>query len=345
MGNKPNTAARTAGTMTGKRAQDKRSNYRESVLDITGKPVQASQASETTLPRLKNIFAVPVKILADYQLPVFQKSDDEKQFIEGVVQDNFIFSGVERAELTNLINAFQAFNVSSGEKIITEGEVGDFFYILQEGSVTFTVKGNHVGSAEKGSSFGDLALLYDCPRAATCTAVGECKLWRVEQGAFRQILANSTINKDRAVLDTLKKVPFLKDLEIEYLNKITNSVETKKFGAGTKIIKKGEVGLEFYVVKSGEVSIHDIEVGGRQFDDRVLKAGDYFGERAIVTAEPRVANITATSDVTTLTLSREKFLEVVGPLEDLMKKHNDLMILVGFQFSFVIQIAYVVTLS
>lgn len=342
MGNKSSTNARK---MMGNRAQEKHSTYRESVLDITGKPVQASQASETTLPRLKNIFAAPVKILADYQFPVFEKSDNEKQFIEGVVKDNFIFSGVEPVELTNLINAFQAFNVSNGEKIITEGEVGDFFYILQEGSVKFTVKGNHVGSAESGSSFGDLALLYDCPRAATCTAVGECKLWRVEQGAFRQILANSTINKDRAVLDTLKKVPFLKDLEIEYLNKIANSVETKKFAAGNKIIKKGEVGLEFYVVKSGEVSIHDIEVGGREFEDRILKAGDYFGERAIVTAEPRVANITAMSDVTTLTLSREKFLEVVGPLEDLMKKQNDLMILVGFQFLFAISIANVVTLN
>ena len=317
--------------------QPRRSHYRESVLDITGKPVESSsnnrpqtgQATETHQPRLKNIFAAPVKISEDFVFPIYDKSDEDRRFIALAVQDNFIFAGVDNAELTNLINAFQVHEATSGEKIITEGETGDYFYILQHGSVIFTVGGANVGEAAAGSSFGDLALLYDCPRAATCTAVGECKLWRVDQNAFRQILANTTLNKDRAVLDTLRKVTFLKDLEIEYLNKIANSVETKTFKKGTRIVTKGEQGLEFYVLKEGKVSVEDIESGGRRFDNQVYGPGDYFGERAIVREEPRAANIVATTDVTTLTLSREKFLEVVGPLESLIKKTNDLVMLVS----------------
>ncbi len=317
-----------------------RRHYRESVLDITGKPVatgrgsggqnQAQAAnSAAQLPRLKNIFAAPVKISEDFVFPIYEKTPEDRRFIELAVQDNFIFSGVESAELENLINAFQSYKASSGEPIITEGEVGDYFYILHTGSVVFTVGGNNVGEAAVGSSFGDLALLYDCPRAATCTAVGECQLWRVDQNAFRQILANTTLNKDRAVLDTLRKVSFLKDLEIEYLNKIANSVETKKFKKGARIIQKGEQGLEFYVLKEGKVSVEDIEVGGRTYDNQVYGPGDFFGERAILKVEPRAANIVATTDCTTLTLSREKFLEVVGPIEDLIKKTNDLVMLVS----------------
>ena len=75
--------------------------------------------------------------------------------------------------------------------------------------------------------------------------------------------------------------------------------------------------------------MEDIEVGGRTYDNQVYGPGDFFGERAILKVEPRAANIVATTDCTTLTLSREKFLEVVGPIEDLIKKTNDLVMLVS----------------
>ncbi len=341
----------TTSQPTSQQPRSAASGVHGSIIDITGKPFSAQshnddgQASEQTsnagttggngngnaakVPRLKNIFAAPVKVMSDFVFPVYPKSESDRDFIESVVKDNFIFAGVDAGQLTNLLNAFEEFNASDKTNIITEGETGDYFYILQNGAVTFTVNGESVGEASDGGSFGDLALLYDCPRAATCTTVGSCKLWRVDQNAFRQILANSTLNKDRAVLDTLKKVPFLKGLDIEYLNKIANSVETKKFSKGTKIIKKGEVGLEFFVVKSGSVSVEDIESGGRHYDNQTLSDGAYFGERAIVKEEPRAANVIAIDDVTTLTLSRETFLEVVGPLESLMRKTNDLMVLVS----------------
>lgn len=77
------------------------------------------------------------------------------------------------------------------------------------------------------------------------------------------------------------------------------------------------------------MSIEDIEVGGRTYDNQLLGPGDYFGERAIVKEEPRAANIIAFTEVTALTLSREKFLEVVGPLEQVMQKSNVLMVLKG----------------
>jgi cAMP-dependent protein kinase regulator len=307
-------------------------NFRESVLDITGKPVNMSQTAAdggpTGVPRLKNIFAAPVKIDADYVFPVYEKSEEDLKFVESVAKENFIFSGVDATELVNLLNAFESYTAVKGDKIITEGETGDYFYILQKGKVRFTVDGATVGEASDGASFGDLALLYNCPRAASCTADSSCQLWRVEQGAFRQILANSTLNKDKAVLDTLKKVSFLQDLDIEYLHKMANAVETKTFSKGSQLIKKGDQGLEFFVLKSGKVTVSDIEVGGKKFDDQILESGAYFGERAIVKEEPRAANVYATTAVTTLVLSRKQFLEILGPLEDLMTKTNTLRSLV-----------------
>ena len=314
--------------------------YRESVLDITGKPIndhvpnQPNQATSTIMnrPRMKDIFAAPVKIIDNYIFPIYDKSNIDRTFIEHAVKDNFIFSNIDNSsssQLSNLIDAFEVTYPTINEIIIKEGEVGDYFYILQNGQVHFTIKGQFVGDATDGASFGDLALLYDSPRAATCIVKSEkTKLWRVERNAFRQIIVNSTLNKDKAILDTLKKVPFLKELAIDVLNKIANSVEMKSFTNGTKIINKGDVGLEFFVIKSGQVQVQNIVVGGETYDDHIIEAGGYFGERAIVKAEPRAADIVAMTDVVTLTLSRDKFLEVVGPLEKLMQKNNDLIALV-----------------
>jgi hypothetical protein len=181
-----------------------RSAYKESVLDITGRPVAQSLSKKSNAPsisRLKTVFTAPVKIDKDYIFPKYDKSDEDRAFIGSIVEDNFIFSGVDQTELVNLLNAFELYSAANNETIITEGEVGDYFYILQHGSIDYVVKGQKVGEAKEGSSFGDLALLYNCPRAATCTATSKCHLWRVDQLTFRNIIINNTLSKDRTVLD------------------------------------------------------------------------------------------------------------------------------------------------
>jgi CRP-like cAMP-binding protein len=128
----------------------------------------------------------------------------------------------------------------------------------------------------------------------------------------------------------LRTVPFLKDLQIEYLNKMAQAAEMIKFTSGQTIIKRGDPGHTFYIIKEGSVQVKDIDVGGRKYDDHVLSKGEFFGERAIIQEEPRAANIVALKNCTTLAITREIFLEVVGPLDELVKKTNDLRVLVSF---------------
>jgi len=51
------------------------------------------------------------------------------------------------------------------------------------------------------------------------------------------------------------------------------------------------------------------------------EAGDYFGERALLTDKPRAANIVATSDCRVLTLDRPSFQRVLGPVSDILKRN------------------------
>ena len=52
--------------------------------------------------------------------------------------------------------------------------MGDFFYILASGTCDIYKDGNLVLQVSEGMGFGELALLYDSPRAATVVATSDC---------------------------------------------------------------------------------------------------------------------------------------------------------------------------
>ena len=102
--------------------------------------------------------------------------------------------------------------------IINEGEKGDNFYIVQTGEFAVFLKklpGKCVKTYSAGESFGELALLYNSPRAATvkCTASGT--LWALDRTTFRAILTDSKQANDSGMLDFLKTIALFASLTHE----------------------------------------------------------------------------------------------------------------------------------
>jgi|UPI000581A41D CRP-like cAMP-binding protein/tRNA A-37 threonylcarbamoyl transferase component Bud32 len=268
--------------------------------------------------RAQNIFAAPIDLTERYQTPRYPKSDAAVQFIDSALEDNFIFASLSSTERRLLIDAMMMEQVPAGTVIIKQGETGDFFYVVEEGHVSFAVDNQHVGSTGRGGSFGELALLYNCPRAATCLANTVCRLWKVDQKTFRHMLANNTNTQQKDINDVLRKVPFLAELDDRDLLRISDALTSVTFPEGERIINKGDVGEVFYIIREGSTKVHDIGFGDSTYVDQPLGPGDFFGERALITGDPRVANVTATSSCTCLCLSRDTFEKVLGPLQGLI---------------------------
>ena len=103
--------------------------------------------------------------------------------------------------------------ISSGQVVIKEGEDGSgspdgnmYFYIVAEGKLKYTQKGKPIAGdgpqgAGPGDSFGELALLSNCPRAATVTATEACKLYQVDRDTFRFMMKEATIHQTEEVID------------------------------------------------------------------------------------------------------------------------------------------------
>jgi len=268
------------------------------------------------------VFSPSFHVDENYSPPKFPKTQEQRAVLHKVLEDNFLFSDLRSEELEQLIDAMQQERVENDVVIIQQGDTGDFFYVVESGRVRFVLDDEgDVGFCDEGGSFGELALLYDSPRAASCIASSATvDLWKVDQKTFRYLIAYQSQQQTDQMKDLLKKISLFKDLAASDLNRFSNSLTPVHWKQGARIVEKGEEGNVFYIIQDGKVKIHDIGLGDSTFEDQTLGPGSWFGERALLTGEPRAANVTALSDVTTMAMDRETFETTIGPMKVLMER-------------------------
>lgn len=122
-------------------------------------------------------------------------SPDEVAALLGRVE---LFQGLPPDELRGVAAIVAAIAVESGEVLFDEGEPGDCFYVVSEGSVEI-VKGTQGGGEEKlavrraGEAFGEMALLNDAPRSATARAVEHSQLLTLSRDDFQKLLGDDSL--------------------------------------------------------------------------------------------------------------------------------------------------------
>lgn len=115
--------------------------------------------------------------------------------------------------------------------------------------------------------------------------------------------AESQIRKLR---DTLQKVDFLYQLKINELDTLMEALKKRKCPAGNVIIKEGDPGDAFYMVASGQV-----EVSAHGKPVAVRKAGEFFGESALVNDAPRSATVKAAVETELYVLYKADFSRIL----------------------------------
>jgi len=146
----------------------------------------------------------------------------------------------------------------------------------------------------------------------------ECLLWSLERLAFTSIIKSSVRKKREKYEDFLEKVEILKCLNAYEKTKICDSLREYWFKDGDKIINQGDDGNQFFMVIEGTCkAVKD----GKDVKD--YQSGDFFGERALLKDEPRAADIVATSEVCCVSLDRDSFKRLLGPLEEILGRNEE----------------------
>jgi len=167
-----------------------------------------------------------------------------------------------------------------------------------------------------GDAFGELALLYNAPRAATIKAKTDSELWALDRRTFNFIVKDSAQLKRDKYEEFLKEVPILKNVDSYERNKLADGIKESWYKQGDYVIKEGTEGDVFFLIMSGKaIATKTLTPGHPATQVASYKEGDYFGERALLKNEPRAANIIAESELQVIKLDRKSFRRLLGPIE------------------------------
>jgi MFS family permease len=89
-------------------------------------------------------------------------------------------------------------SVPAGETIIRQGDAGDRYFAIADGTVEVLHDGTRLNTLERGEGFGEIALLHDVPRTATVRAVTDGRLIAIERDAFLIALTGHAPTRARA---------------------------------------------------------------------------------------------------------------------------------------------------
>ena len=297
-------------------------------LDNIIEKMPEQKKKQSLLPRA----AVSAEAYGDYnktenfKARYIEKTQDQIQRIKSMIIHSFIFGNLESKDMEIVINAMEEKKYKSGDIIIKQGENGDILYCIEEGECECYKKIENeeklVKKYQSGDSFGELALLYNSPRAATVKAITDVITWCLDRETFNNIVKDAAQKKREKYENFLKKVDILSTIDSYELTQICDALKNEVYNKGDFIIREGESGNVFYILEEGEAIATKAFDGGDVQEIKRYGPGEYFGERALIKGEPRFCNIEVVSDVCkTISLDRDSFKRLLGPIEPLLHRN------------------------
>ena len=247
-------------------------------------------------------------------------SKQEVRWLLQAVSKNALFAQLSKSEKKHIISQMHKEDIKRGEVLIREGENGNTFYVIRSGQfrVTSREKG-HICYVATREAVGELALIYNAPRSATVTAMTNAILWAIDRATLRKHVKELSVSKNHQIVSFLKKVPLLKSLVTHEVHRVAGSCIEESFSPGQVIMNFGDEADKFYIIKTGHVEVY--EGAQKKKVKRILSKGAYFGEKALLSSEPRSCTLISQQNCICYTMTSRQFTLLLGPLVDLMNRN------------------------
>ncbi|OMJ87851.1 hypothetical protein SteCoe_10333 [Stentor coeruleus] len=234
-----------------------------------------------------------------------QNYTENKQFLESVPTFQILTNGQKDA----LVGSLSTLKFRSGEKVVCEGDPGDLFYLIKDGTVSCTQKGRELRQMFKGDFFGEQALLYNSVRTATITAITDLKCVAIGRERLTKVLGSQL---QHIIFQNTKRIAMEKSEVFKQLNpsqalKALNAFTVQTYKKNQIIIPQGTVkGTIAYMVLKGRV-----------IDKRNVLIGEVFtsiGDTEL-TKDPNglfFDEVISEGDSTIAIITKDQFQECIG---------------------------------
>jgi cAMP-dependent protein kinase regulator len=180
---------------------------------------------------------------SDFKPRVVEKSEKTKHKILNRLKQSFLFSSLTEKEMSIVVDAMEEKKYGPKQTVISQGEDGSELFVVESGTLSCTKifsgqqQPTFLKKYEPGDAFGELALLYNAPRAATITSDDNCLLWCLDRETFNHIVKDSSRKKREKYEDFMTKVKIFKNMEPYERSVLSDAFVEETYKAGEFIIK------------------------------------------------------------------------------------------------------------
>jgi CRP-like cAMP-binding protein len=222
-----------------------------------------------------------------------------------------VWAALPEARLVEIAGLMRAENITAGTEVVRQGEPGDRLYVVAGGTFDVLQDGRRVRRITPGDYFGELALLNDAPRNATVVALESARLFSLDRRSFDalvryDLVAWSSLRAALMYRTEVGAMPLFRDLSPRELDPLLARLVRVDAASGAEIIRQGDPGDRFYIVRSGRTqAVEDGQVV------REFGPGDAFGEMALLLDMPRLATVRALEPTQLLALDARDFRDLL----------------------------------
>ena len=248
-------------------------NYPENINDIKFCNIAQDKDKEFVNKEKKNM-----KIINKHN-----KECKDSDLIQQCLINHFFLRALERQARQEIVKEMSLFFVKGDTDIFVQGDPPGCYYIIRQGTVDILVDGKKKNVLQKGSYFGDTAILYGINREYTAKASIDCYVWVMEKKNFKKVIEHILHITYEDNNSNIGKLDLFSIASHDQKIKIANNVYRETHLEDQPIYNKGDVSNSIYILKDGGVDLKK--------DGKIIKSftkGECFGTLEVIGNSNRV---------------------------------------------------------
>ncbi|KAH9386358.1 uncharacterized protein NEMAJ01_1254 [Nematocida major] len=192
----------------------------------------------------------PFAMLVDYPKP-----ESVSLMLQEILANTRLVAGtMDAQQMKRLVSTMYMQNVKKGDRLISQGEYGKTMYLIESGEFQIMQNGRLKATLRKNSLFGEISLLYSCPRTASVVCTIDATVWVVTSDAYTAILMVDQRRNREFISKTLERSKTYMALSPEDKNKVLYQTHLMQFAKGD-LIDVSDAGV--FLVLSPEIPMSE----------------------------------------------------------------------------------------
>jgi len=250
------------------------------------------------------------------------------ELIEQIKARAPMFSTLQPVQIREFLIHAGLHYLQPGAVVFERGDATNSLYTVLAGEVGIQINPQNPGDLVRlgpGHFFGEMGLISGRKRTATVVATEPVLLFEVERNTILKLERSEPAVKktieDAAVIRQIKTF-LMPHVEDELLREVVATSQIISKERNEVLIQEGADDNAVYLIRKGSVTVSK-RVGGKEVVLNYVAAGNYVGEMALLTHQPRVATVTAASTTEAIAIDSAVFRKLLDRDPELRRRVED----------------------